>query len=404
MMKLFLLLLAAFGVVHAAMRGERHPGTYSDVDRIPIRDLKRTFGFPNLAAAEKAVEKAEEAIAKKKAKGRTTSRNHKENKSSKAPTLTVSPSSPPGVIDSTVPSTEKNAKGGKENKVDKSNKEPSSSSSPSAPPDIGNSMAPSTDGATKNGKDSKVGKSNKAPSLSSSPSTPPDVGNSIAPSTEWATRGGKDNKVGKSNKEPSLSSSPSSAPGVENSIAPSAKKATKGDKDSPKQDNRKKKSTETGKKDKQMTSDTVRFFHRGPYEALPVSAEDTDFEDVGTVYLYGGPLYDMDAVEIPLANFTGTCTKTQSKEVEGGSTIRLGGGYCQFTYILQSLEDGTPLVTMDAMGEVMDVTGGVLDITGGTNLLEGVSGEAVIMPLYDDFDETDFFRHAIAYEVDVMLS
>lgn len=163
------------------------------------------------------------------------------------------------------------------------------------------------------------------------------------------------------------------------------------------------KSARIGKKDKETSSKKVQFFHRGPKKALPVSGGDIDFDDLGTVYEYGGPLYDSEAVEIPSANFTGVCTKTQSDEAIGGRTIRHGGGFCRFTYILQTFEVGTPEVTVDVMGEVLDIAGGILHITGGTNLLAGVSGEALILPLYDVDNETDFFRDAIVYEVDLTL-
>jgi hypothetical protein len=152
-----------------------------------------------------------------------------------------------------------------------------------------------------------------------------------------------------------------------------------------------------------MSANKVQFFHRGPNQALPVSAGDIGFDDVGTVYQYGGALYDSDAVEIPSANFTGVCTKTQSNEALAGRTIRHDGGFCRFTYILQKIEDGPPDVTVDVMGEVLDIAGGILVITGGTNLLAGVSGEALILPLYDVDNETDFFRDAIVYEVDLTL-
>jgi hypothetical protein len=146
----------------------------------------------------------------------------------------------------------------------------------------------------------------------------------------------------------------------------------------------------------------ISFFHLAPNNAIPIAASDITFEEVGTVFIYGGPLYDVNATIIPNTNFTGVCTKTQKADVIDEDRNLVGGGYCQFTYILDIAADGTPLTTMNAAGEVFDLAGGIMGITGGTGNL---GGEAKVIPLYEDGATLfDFFTRAIVYEVNAIIA
>mmetsp|Transcript_14378 Transcript_14378/g.23732 ORF Transcript_14378/g.23732 Transcript_14378/m.23732 type:complete len:346 (-) Transcript_14378:2068-3105(-) len=148
----------------------------------------------------------------------------------------------------------------------------------------------------------------------------------------------------------------------------------------------------------------VAFFHLAPSSAVPVSSSDAEFDDIGTVFLYGGPLFDVNATMIPNANFTGVCTKTQQAGVIDVNRTLVGGGHCQFTYIMDIAADGIPLTTMNAVGEVFDLAGGVLAITGGTGDLMGAGGEVKVLPLYANGTLLfDFFTQAIVYEVNATM-
>ena len=72
--------------------------------------------------------------------------------------------------------------------------------------------------------------------------------------------------------------------------------------------------------------------------------------------------------------------------------------------------DGTPLTTLNTVGEIFDVAGGVMAITGGTGELSAASGEASILPLSANnagasatSGATDFFQETLVYEVNCTI-
>ena len=321
----------------------------------------------NIATAARTAASAPASLSPELSTITARTKGAKRSKGTTPPTVSPSPSS------STVAAAP--TKGAKRKKGNKATTSPTLTASPSSLTDTSPSSAP-----TKGAKRAKGAKATTAPSLSPSPSSSP-----------FPTRT-KGTKSAKASTLLTLSPSPSSPPDTDTGSTSNSGKADSTHKNMARV-------APAASDSHAKRFDSVVFYHRGPNKDILVSADDLNHDNVGTVYLYGGALYDVNAKEIPSANFTGVCTKTQKKEIIDGKTLLAGGGYCHFTYILARSADGQPLITMNAVGEVFDIVGGVMAITGGTDVLKGASGQTSILPLYDVDGKTDFFRHALAYEV-----
>jgi hypothetical protein len=127
--------------------------------------------------------------------------------------------------------------------------------------------------------------------------------------------------------------------------------------------------------------------------SVPVSSS-SENSAVGTVFVFGDPLFDLNLTILDGTFVGGLCHKTQLTQPAGSSTTLVGGGYCFFTF---TVSDGTTSVTFNAVGEVFDVLGGTLAITGGTGELTGVYGEVELTPVYETEDLVDFFTEASVY-------
>jgi hypothetical protein len=127
--------------------------------------------------------------------------------------------------------------------------------------------------------------------------------------------------------------------------------------------------------------------------SVPVSSS-SENSAVGTVFVFGEPLFDLNLTILDGTFVGGLCHKTQLTQPAGSSTTLVGGGYCFFTF---TVSDGTTSVTFNAVGEVFDVLGGTLAITGGTGELTGVYGEVELTPVYETEDLVDFFTEASVY-------
>jgi hypothetical protein len=141
--------------------------------------------------------------------------------------------------------------------------------------------------------------------------------------------------------------------------------------------------------------DSVKLdFTMLPYNvSVPISPNAAESE-IGTVFIFNDPLFDLNLTVLDGTFVGGLCTKTQATQNAGASTTIVGGGYCFFTY---TVSNGNTSVTFNAAGEVFDVLGGTLSIEGGTGELSGSYGEVELTPVYQQESQTDFFLEASLY-------
>jgi hypothetical protein len=141
--------------------------------------------------------------------------------------------------------------------------------------------------------------------------------------------------------------------------------------------------------------DSVKLdFTMLPYNiSVPISPNAAESE-IGTVFIFNDPIFDLNLTVLDGTFVGGLCTKTQVTQNAGASTTIVGGGYCFFTY---TVSNGNTSVTFNAAGEVFDVLGGTLSIEGGTGELSGSYGEVELTPVYQEESQTDFFLEASLY-------
>jgi hypothetical protein len=142
--------------------------------------------------------------------------------------------------------------------------------------------------------------------------------------------------------------------------------------------------------------------------ALFVNPIDPDEQTLGTRYVYNDGLRDQDTLdELVGSKLSGTCTRTQARVGDTSVGLQLGGGHCQFTYVLKDSRDRE--ISFTASGEVMDSLGGVLSITGGSQSSVGAYGEIELLPVnvasdgQFEIEPGDFFLDPLFYLADARI-
>lgn len=128
-------------------------------------------------------------------------------------------------------------------------------------------------------------------------------------------------------------------------------------------------------------------------------APGVDLATVGSTFVYLDELFDFNVTVIPGNFVSGYCHRLLPLVLVTGGSGVAGQGYCHFTF---TITDGTNSVTFNAAGEVFDVAGGILTITGGTGALQGVYGQAEIVPFFEN-NGADFFLEPTLYTVSATL-
>jgi hypothetical protein len=131
-----------------------------------------------------------------------------------------------------------------------------------------------------------------------------------------------------------------------------------------------------------------------PYNISVGVTSGASTSEVGTVFIFNDPLYDLNLTILDGTFVGGLCHKTQLTQPVGSASTLVGGGYCFFTF---TVSDGDSSVTFNAAGEVFDVLGGTLAVTGGTGALAGAYGEVEITPVYETNSLVDYFSEASLY-------
>lgn len=142
--------------------------------------------------------------------------------------------------------------------------------------------------------------------------------------------------------------------------------------------------------------------------ALFVDPSSPDEQTLGTRYVYNDGLRDQDTLDELLgSNVQGTCTRTQARVGSESVGLQLGGGHCQFTYVLKNSQNREIVFT--ASGDVVDSLGGILSITGGSKSTVGAYGEIELLPvnLGEDgqleIEKGDFFLDPLFYAADARI-
>jgi hypothetical protein len=136
--------------------------------------------------------------------------------------------------------------------------------------------------------------------------------------------------------------------------------------------------------------------------------ENGDVNDIGTSFIYNSPLFDDEALTIPVGGVdtpgffvTGSCVRFQaSSSVAGTEDVIAGAGGCDWTYTI-SLDklEGTVAVT----GELFDSVESTMAIVGGTGMFIGAEGEVGYIPTYAPGAGTDVFTDASYYNMTAAL-
>lgn len=136
--------------------------------------------------------------------------------------------------------------------------------------------------------------------------------------------------------------------------------------------------------------------------------ETGDANVLGHAFIYNSPLYDDEALTIPVGGLdtpgffvTGSCVRFQSSSpVAGTEDTIAGAGGCDWTYTitLDKLE-GTVAVT----GELFDSVESTMAIVGGTGMFIGAEGQVDYIPTYAPGAGTDIFTDASYYNMTAAL-
>lgn len=122
------------------------------------------------------------------------------------------------------------------------------------------------------------------------------------------------------------------------------------------------------------TTTNLSFFQLAPNDVVPVSTTTTSssdsnpFDDIGTLFIYSGPLFREDATPIGGGSgVSGVCRKMQKHTGINSTFTLLGSGLCAFTYTLgvsatAATGVGMPIATIDVKGEMFDLAGGTLSV------------------------------------------
>ena len=158
------------------------------------------------------------------------------------------------------------------------------------------------------------------------------------------------------------------------------------------------------------TEFTVNFLQLSAIPpALFVDPTNPNEQTLGTRYVYNDGLRDKNTLdELTNSKASGICTRTQARVGSPTVGLQLGGGYCQFTYVLKDSQNRS--ITFTATGEVSDSVGGVLSITGGSQSALGAFGEIELLPVNlaanGQFNTVtgDFFLDPLFYLADAKVS
>jgi len=119
------------------------------------------------------------------------------------------------------------------------------------------------------------------------------------------------------------------------------------------------------------------YMHNALQQITPGGANGTQ---LGTQYIFQGPLLDQDLGELEDYYVSGVCTRTWSASNETGVP---GAAFCSLTFTIATGAN------INIAGEVFDAWENNVGITGGTFEMTGVRGQATLVAVDDDLKEED---------------